>query len=528
MNKLKSLPVILLLSMMGVGLASVIPFGIILYHTMHDAEQDKLIQISNAALKPIINLAINSVNGANKMKLRNKDAQNLYDSAGLLYLHIKGMSKATPASAFAGAYPPREIEYKVRLDEKGTSIDSLIQQTSRLYLDKEQFVLVLKQDLPAIENGGQITAVFSAESMRGLSGKILKQLVAPVLPVLIFVTLIAIFLGRWISRPIVETSLQISNISHSLDLGLRVNSNSSIIEINATMLAFNDFVAKVEEIIRHLSKMTEHVQGASMTLTNITSDAKQRNALQDSETEKVAASMAEMTAVAERVNANANAASKSAQNADKEAKLGFDVVNQTVSSISKLAEGVEEVTQAIHRVETDSNNIGGVLDVIRGIAEQTNLLALNAAIEAARAGENGRGFAVVADEVRSLAGRTQESTQEIHAMVEALHAGTAEAAVAIRKSHELTNTSVEKANQAGESLQIITQSIDAINEINSLIAINAQEQSEVTTAAKKNINRITDLSRQTSEDAATTSESSEKLAQLANQLAGLVEQFKLN
>ena len=118
MKKLKSLPVILLLSMMGVGLASVIPFGIILYHTMHDAEQDKLIQISNAALKPIVNLAINSVNGANKMKLRNKDAQNLYTSAGLLYVHIKGMSKATPASAFAGAYPPREIEYEFRLDDK--------------------------------------------------------------------------------------------------------------------------------------------------------------------------------------------------------------------------------------------------------------------------------------------------------------------------------------------------------------------------------------------------------------------------
>ena len=390
-----------------------------------------------------------------------------------------------------------------------------------------QFVLLLRQGLPGIENGGQITAVFSAESMKGLSGKILQQLIIPILTILIFITLIAVFLGRWISRPIVETSLQISNISSSLDLGLRVNSNSAIIEINAIVQAFNEFVAKVEEIIRHLRKMTEHVQGASMTLTNITSDAKQRNAMQDNETEKVAASMTEMTAVAERVNDNASAASQAAQDADREAKLGLDVVNKTVNSISQLADGVEEVTQAINRVETDSNNIGGVLDVIRGIAEQTNLLALNAAIEAARAGENGRGFAVVADEVRSLAGRTQDSTQEIHAMVEALHTGTAEATVAIKNSRELTNVSVEKANQAGESLQTITRSIDTINEMNGLIAINAQEQSVVTTAAKENINRITDLPRQTSEDAATTSQSSEKLAQLANDLAGLVEQFKL-
>lgn len=179
------------------------------------------------------------------------------------------------------------------------------------------------------------------------------------------------------------------------------------------------------------------------------------------------------------------------------------------------------------RKEAESKEIGGVLDVIQGIAEQTNLLALNAAIEAARAGEQGRGFAVVADEVRTLAGRTQQSTQEIEAKIGRLQAGAKEAVTMMQASKEKTREGVEAASNTGVSINTIREGIQVITEMNTQIATAAEQQSQVAEEMNRNLVSISDAVDRTAEIAIQTASSADGMVDLSVRLHGLIGRFKV-
>jgi methyl-accepting chemotaxis protein len=176
-------------------------------------------------------------------------------------------------------------------------------------------------------------------------------------------------------------------------------------------------------------------------------------------------------------------------------------------------------------LESDTQQVGQVLEVITSIAEQTNLLALNAAIEAARAGDQGRGFAVVADEVRTLAQRTQESTGKIRDIIERLQNQAAVSVKAIGKSREIAQQSVEQTEEAGVALERIVGMVATIRDMSTQIATAIEQQSQVTAELDRSIVSIAEVAENTRQAARQTVNSNAQISDEIQQLNRVMSQF---
>ena len=323
-------------------------------------------------------------------------------------------------------------------------------------------------------------------------------------------------------KRIAEVSSAISQ--HDLTFSCQMQSHDVIGEI---ISGFNRMAATLHSVISELRSSVEEMKHGTQSINTIASETQAGVVQQHQETQNVESSVQQMTSTAQEVSAKAAQAAEAATLAKTEAQKGAQVVSQNMQSIKSLASEVENASNSINRVETESKNIGGVLDVIQGISEQTNLLALNAAIEAARAGEQGRGFAVVADEVRTLAQRTQESTKEIQTMIDNLQSVSRETVEVMEKSQAQASESVKQAGEAGASLEEINRAVTAITEMNTLIDNEASSQSGIALQVNQNMSTISQIAQVSKDGTERTVIESEKLTNLASQLEQLVSKFKL-
>ncbi|WP_404340950.1 methyl-accepting chemotaxis protein [Pseudoalteromonas mariniglutinosa] len=299
-------------------------------------------------------------------------------------------------------------------------------------------------------------------------------------------------------------------------------------EVSRLSRYFNLYTVKMRESLKRVAHNASEVDQHAHSVDNASKTNHSFIELQNDSATQVATAMEQMTQQIHDVSRNAEAAEKAANEAANNASSGKQVVAKTITAIETLSKHIEQVSQVTADLATESNNIGSVLDVIRGIAEQTNLLALNAAIEAARAGEQGRGFAVVADEVRTLASRTGKSTDEIQTMIAKLQKGAQAAVDAVTASQALSTETVSQASEANSSLTEIERLVTIITDMNSQIARATEQQTSAADEVNLRINELSQSTVQSLSNTAGLSDASDSLKHSSEQLSGVVKRFKLD
>jgi len=202
-------------------------------------------------------------------------------------------------------------------------------------------------------------------------------------------------------------------------------------------------------------------------------------------------------------------------------------INELCHSMNSYFSLNEDLKNHVNILNTNTDSIKKVLEVVGTIADQTNLLALNAAIEAARAGEQGRGFAVVADEVRSLAISTQSSLKEINTIVKDITNAASEASVQMNQQSNYLQNVIKSTEQTAEKVKSAEELIK-----NAVITVDdsVTYSDEISLSIKKIKTKITDLKDITEENTEYVAEitsQTKKLTQSSQSIGEMLNEFKL-
>jgi len=338
------------------------------------------------------------------------------------------------------------------------------------------------------DDSGWIVCVTADDKdiFKGISHLLTVSIIITFLILALGITII-VFLTRSIVKPIKLNSVYADNLAMG-DLTFKFDQKmlSSEDESGDLAKSFFSLIEKLSAVVTEVQLASHHVAQGSQQLSNTAEQISQGASEQAATSEEVSSSMEEIGSSIKQNADNASKTQKIASKAASDAEIGGMAVVETVEAMNSIAEKIK---------------------VIEEIARSTNMLSLNAAIEAARAGEHGKGFAVVASEVGKLAANSQKAAKEIL---------------------ELAQTSVQKANNAGEKIQAIVPDIKLTAELVQEILDSSLEQN----AGAEQINQVIlqlDQVIQTNASAAEESASmSEELSSQAEKLIEMIDFFKVN
>ena len=316
--------------------------------------------------------------------------------------------------------------------------------------------------------------------------------------------------GRRINNAISELEKTMEEVSRTWNMKLRVGINGRD-EIAAAASVFNSLMSSFHDIVIRVRNGVSGINEANQTLNRFSSSLSDSTRTQSDSTAAIASAIEQTATSIAMVKDSASEAKAASEESSRLAEKGVDNLESALLEMKETVELVRHTSETIEQLGTDSEQISGIVQVIKDVADQTNLLALNAAIEAARAGEQGRGFAVVADEVRKLAERTSGATTEIALVIERIQVGARASVDEMRGMVEHVSKDTSHINSADEIIHSIRVAANRVVSVTSEISFALVEQSRA----------IEDIACRVSTIADATDQNNVAVQEVGRQISGL-------
>jgi methyl-accepting chemotaxis protein len=346
------------------------------------------------------------------------------------------------------------------------------------------------------------------------------------LGVVILSVLIGVVLTHLIAPPIKAASAALELLAQKdLTVNIAVLGTD---EIGRLGTAFNTCIASMRSVLSSVAQGAESLSAAASQMSMRSTESKGNAQSQSGKTNQIAAAAQEMTATIGEISHNASSASDASRKSAEMANQGGSIMQSAAATMERISTATGSVAVKMTELSRSSEEIGKVVTVIQDISEQTNLLALNAAIEAARAGEHGRGFAVVAGEVRRLAERTRSATEEIAGTIRSIQDETRQTLSLMDESHQAVDSGIGETSRARQSLDMIISSSQEVEHMIQMIATAATEQTSAAGEISESATHISQLATENAHAAEETADGCKQLSVLANDLDGIIRQFRLS
>lgn len=289
----------------------------------------------------------------------------------------------------------------------------------------------------------------------------------------------------------------------------------------------NYAIESMRELVGTINHTSTQVSDASVNTRHIAEQMLASSNEQADRIHNITQIIDNMVSSLERVATSTNDSAEIARNSVNIAREGASRVRDTIGGMNNIRENIQETSKRIKRLGESSQEIGNIVEIIKGITDQTNILALNAAIQATSAGEAGRGFAVVADEVQRLAERSSNATKRIEALVKTIQSDTHEAVASMEKSTREVVSGANIAEEAGTALARIEEVSTSLASLIERVSDSTRKVSSMAVGVSQDMGGINQLATKTTENVIKTSDAIENLSVLSRELKNSVSGFTL-